>query len=98
MFSQRMGIARQGTRILNLNGERYRWVVAPDDEPGLAIVVEIAEGHGQRMVTWVDHGTIITPRLVARVVHRALNRGWTPKQRGTQVDYRIEGGPTMVQT
>ncbi|MET8651197.1 hypothetical protein [Nocardia aurea] len=55
--------------------------------------MEVAEGHGQRMVTWVDHGTIITPRLVARVIYRALNRGWTPKQRGTQVDYRIESRP-----
>ncbi|TQM29260.1 hypothetical protein [Nocardia bhagyanarayanae] len=93
-----MGIARRGTRILNLDGERYRWVVSPDDEPGLAIVVEIAEGHGQRMVTWVDHGTIITPRLVAMVIHRALHRGWTPNQRGTEVVYRIKGTPTPVQT
>ncbi|MGW6423256.1 hypothetical protein ACWF82_11330 [Nocardia sp. NPDC055053] len=91
-----MGIARRGTRILNLDGERYRWVVSPDDEPGLAIVVEVAEGHGQRMVTWMDHGTIITPRVVAGAIHRALRRGWTPRERGTEVVYRVRSESTAA--
>ncbi|WP_278261528.1 hypothetical protein [Nocardia sp. AG03] len=93
-----MGIARRGTRILHLDGECYRWVVSPDDEPGLGIVVEIAEGAGQRMVTWVEHGTVITPRVVAGAVHRALRRGWTPKQRGKEVVYRVEAGATGLGT
>ncbi|MFE3985807.1 hypothetical protein ACFXPR_15095 [Nocardia tengchongensis] len=85
-----MGLARTGTRILDVDGERFRWVVAPDDEPGLAIVVEIAEGQGQRMVTWVDHGTVITPGVVAEIIRKALRNGWTPKQRNRQITYRVQ--------
>ncbi|MFJ3877946.1 hypothetical protein ACIPW5_10845 [Streptomyces sp. NPDC090077] len=83
-----MGIAKKGTRTIVVDGERYRWVVAPDDEPGLGIVVQGEEG-GQRMVTWVEHGTVITPRLVADVIRRALERhGWTPRERGGQLTLR----------
>jgi len=73
-----MTLAKKGARLITVDGVRYRWVVAPNDEPGMAIVVERAEYPAQRMVTWVDHGAVITPRLVARVIQRALDQGWTP--------------------
>lgn len=85
-----MALARRGTRVIVVDGERLRWVVAPDDEPGLAIVVERAEGQGQRMVTWVEHGTIITPRLVAQIIRDALEYGWTPRELGRQITFRME--------
>ncbi|WP_405980952.1 hypothetical protein [Streptomyces sp. NBC_00158] len=84
-----MGIAEKGTRTIVVDGERYRWVVAADDEPGLGIVVVHAEADGQRMVTWVEHGTVIAPGLVAVVIRRALERyGWTPRERGKQLTLR----------
>ncbi|MFF2555485.1 hypothetical protein ACFVUS_31075 [Nocardia sp. NPDC058058] len=91
-----MGLARKGTRILDVDGEIFRWVVAPDDEPGLGIVVEIAEGQGQRMVTWVDHGTVITPGVVAEIVRKALHNGWTPQQAGRQITYRVEDAQFVI--
>lgn len=91
-----MTLARKGTRIIVVDGERFRWVVAPDDEPGLAIVVERADGHGQRMVTWAEHGTVIAPGLVARAVREALELGWTPHERGSQVTFRIEDGGALI--
>lgn len=73
-----------------MDGERFRWVVAPDDEPGLAVVVERADGHGRRMVTWVEHGTIIAPGLVAQIIRKALEHGWTPRETGEQLTFRVE--------
>ncbi|WP_055588045.1 hypothetical protein [Peterkaempfera griseoplana] len=84
-----MALARKGTRIAVVDGHRYRWVVAPDDEPGLAIVVEDADDGGRRMVTWVEHGTVITPALVAVAVRRARRLGWAPRQRGPQFVTRL---------
>ncbi|RSS37374.1 hypothetical protein EF912_34840 [Streptomyces sp. WAC07061] len=84
-----MGIAKKGTRAIVVDGERYRWVVAADDEPGLGIVVVHDQVDGQRMVTWVEHGTVIAPGLVAGVIRRALERhGWTPRERGRQLTLR----------
>ncbi|GLY82187.1 hypothetical protein Airi02_001190 [Actinoallomurus iriomotensis] len=83
-------LARRRTRIIVVDGERYRWVVAPDDEPGLAIVVERADGPGRRMVTWVEHGTVVAPGLVAWAIREALGQGWTPRERGRQVTFRVQ--------
>ncbi|SPE49772.1 hypothetical protein SNS2_1467 [Streptomyces netropsis] len=84
-----MGIAKQGTRTIVVDRDRYRWVVAPNDEPGLAIVVEHGEADGQRMVTWVEHGVVIAPGLVSAAIREALlHHGWAPRQRGKQLTLR----------
>jgi hypothetical protein len=38
-----MALAKKGTRLITDDEIQYGWVVAPNDEPGLAIVVENAE-------------------------------------------------------
>ncbi|MGW6918350.1 hypothetical protein ACWGB8_31730 [Kitasatospora sp. NPDC054939] len=88
-----MALAKKGTRVVVVDGERYRWVVAPDDEPGLAIVVQHEEAGGQRMVTWVEHGVVVAPGLVAGAIRDALlHHGWTPRLRGGQLTLRCPGG------
>lgn len=84
-----MAIARKGTRVIIVDGERYRWLVVPDDEPGLAIVVVHDEFDGQRLATWVEHGVVIAPGLVAGVIRSALRRhDWTPRERRAQLTLR----------
>lgn len=90
-----MSLARKGTRLMTVDGARYRWVVAADDEPGLGIVVESADSVGQRMVTWVEHGTTISPWLVREAVLHALSKGWHPQERGPELRFRFE--PPHVQ-
>ncbi|WP_375773089.1 MafI family immunity protein [Archangium gephyra] len=85
-----MGLAKKGTRLLTIEGARYRWVVAPNDEPGLGIVVEAADLAGQRMVTWVEHGTAISPWLVREAILHALSQGWSPRERGPERVFRWE--------
>ncbi|MER6473074.1 hypothetical protein [Streptomyces collinus] len=84
-----MSIAKKGTRMIVVDGDSYRWVVAPNDEPGLAIVVVHGEADGQRMVTWAEHGVVIAPGLVAAVIRQALlHHCWTPRERGKQLTLR----------
>ncbi|MFG2751973.1 hypothetical protein [Streptomyces xanthophaeus] len=84
-----MAIAKKGTRVVVVDGERYRWVVAPNDEPGVAIVVLHEEVDGQRMVTWVEHGVVVAPGLVAGAIREALlHHGWTPRLRHRQLTLR----------
>ncbi|HEX5746848.1 MAG TPA: hypothetical protein VFZ09_11445 [Archangium sp.] len=85
-----MGLAKKGTRLMTVEGARFRWVVAPGDEPGLGIVVEAADSPGQRMVTWVDHGTTISPWLVREAILHALAQGWSPRARGPERVFRLE--------
>ncbi|AFY94269.1 hypothetical protein [Chamaesiphon minutus] len=86
-----MAIAKKGTRLITVDDIEYRWIVQPDDEPGLGIVVECAENPGQRMITWVEHGNIISPWLVRKAILHALDRGWKPKQRGQELNFGFEG-------
>ena len=67
----------------------YRWTVSPDDEPGVAIVVELAEHPAQRLVSSVDHGITITPAMVADAITDGLAAGWTPSMRGTDFVRRV---------
>ncbi len=85
-----MSIARKGTRRIVVEGESYRWVVAPDDEPGLGIIVEREAGHGQRLLAWVEHGNTISPALVRKVILFALSRGWAPSERKKQMTFRLD--------
>ncbi|MEV6279269.1 hypothetical protein [Nocardia sp. NPDC051832] len=73
--------------MIDVDGVRYRWAVAAKLEPEMSIVAEIADGQGQRMVTVVGQETVVTPALVAQAIRAALKRGWTPRQRDTQVTY-----------
>jgi hypothetical protein len=85
-----MVLAKKGTRLMTVEGARYRWVVAPNDEPGLGIVVEAADSSGQRMVTWIDHGTTISPWLVREAILQALAHGWQPQVRGPERVFRLD--------
>jgi hypothetical protein len=86
-----MALAKKGTRLIRVDEVEYRWVVQPDDEPGMGIVVECADHPGQRMITWVEHGNIISPWLVRKAILHALDRGWNPRQRGQEIVSRFEG-------
>jgi hypothetical protein len=84
-----MTLREKGTRRITVDSCAYRWVVAPDDEPGLGIVVERFQNPGQRMVTWVDHGTVVSPGLVERAVRLALMNGWNPTSPGRELHFRL---------
>jgi ribosomal protein S18 acetylase RimI-like enzyme len=65
--------------------------VSPDDELDLGIVVECAEFPGEKMITWVDHGNVISPLLVRKIILHALSKGWQPQKLGQAIGSRLEG-------
>jgi hypothetical protein len=89
-----MTLARRGSRRIRINDEVYRWTLSADDEPGLGVVVEAADAPAQRMVTWFNHGCIITPAVVRHCVVAALADGWRPRERGPELRYRVRSGVT----
>lgn len=86
-----MTLRRKGTRQIIVDGIAYRWIVSPDDEPGLAIVVERAQSPGAKMIAWVEHGNIISPWLVRQAILHGLSKGWQPHQQGQGIGFRFEG-------
>jgi len=86
-----MSLAKKGTRGITVGGSRFRWRIAPNDLEGMAIVVEAAASPAQRMVTWVDHGNIISPWLVRHAIIQALCEGWHPQSRGPELTFRFRG-------
>lgn len=86
-----MTIPKKGTRKITVDGVVYRWIVSPDDEPGLGIVVECAEFPGEKLITWVEHGNVISPWLVRKTILHALSKGWQPKKPGQGIGFRLEG-------
>ena len=86
-----MTLAKKTARSITVNGQRFRWCVAPNDEPGMAIVVESASAQGQRMVTWVAHRNTISPWVVRQAIINALESGWHPQERGPELILGIRG-------
>lgn len=84
-----MTLARKGTRHILVESINYRWTVAPNDEPGVGIVAELAVLPAARLVSWVDHGTIIGPGLVRRAILDALSAGWRPNESGPDFIRRV---------
>ncbi|MBW4618917.1 MAG: GNAT family N-acetyltransferase [Cyanosarcina radialis HA8281-LM2] len=85
-----MTIPRKGTRQITVDGISYRWLVSPDDEPGLGIIVERAEFPANKVGALVEHGTIISPGLVRKVILHALSKGWQPQKSGQGMGFRFE--------
>jgi hypothetical protein len=86
-----MSLAKKDTRRITVNSHEFRWRVAPNDEPGMAIVIESAKAPAQRVVTWVEHGNIISPCLVRRAILNALEHGWHPQDKGPELVFRFDG-------
>ncbi len=84
-----MGIATKGSSVITVHDAKYRWVVSGNDG-FLDLVIETAEGHGQRLVIQLDYEMgQITPRFVRQLILTGLATGWTPSTRARQIYVRL---------
>jgi hypothetical protein len=96
-----MGLAKKGSRKINVENTEYRWTVSPDDG-FMVIVVEKRENPGQRLSVQIgydderSHSGVsvqrqkITPSLIRQVILKARSLGWTPTQRGKELCLRLQ--------
>ena len=94
-----MAMPKKGSRVLTIDGQRYRWVVSVHDN-AVNLVVEHADDVGQRLLAYfecrdlyvrADDGSwkfvsqqqSIRPSHVRRIISAAIKRGWEPQQKGT---------------
>ena len=91
-----MAIPKKGTRLITVDGERYRWVVIRDDEFCLKAIVELADSPKQRIVTHISSGDIVTPAEIERIIRAAVCQGWSPCAPGKQLEFRIIGNLTEM--
>ena len=84
-----MGIARKGSRSIEVADQRFRWVVSPDSDY-MVLVAELADEPGQRLEVQVKYShtdtnnqyVAITPSVVRCAIELALLEGWSPRARG----------------
>jgi hypothetical protein len=84
-----MGIPRKGSRALEVDGARFRYLikdgpVTPDplDREIHLTVQEDAEAPGRVLRVDMPYGHAVGPEVVKQLVRQALVAGWTPSDRG----------------
>jgi hypothetical protein len=99
-----MTLPKANSRAITVDGVRYRWLVtAVDERFTMRVLIELAEGQGQRLVLTRDNVyrtagvPAIVPRYVAAVVRHALALGWKPEAGGEfRLDAARLGAPRVL--
>lgn len=102
-----MALPRKGTRAIEVDGVRYRWLVRRKPtygqaigESGLTVAIERASPGATLLVeldehrpdAWLDPGAVsVTPRDVGAFVRVAIARGWDPASHGPTFVLRVSG-------
>lgn len=85
-----MALPSRKRRRIIVRDLTFHYTFGPNDEPGIAIVVQALNGSGCKLVAWAEHGNVLTPGVVVRVIELALNDGWNPQTSGPELPRRIE--------
>lgn len=81
-----MALRKKGSRTLVTDGVRYRWVVSPDSDYMVLVVID-DESSGQKLEVQMDYDDPfipqkhrqITPGLVVGCIEEGLQKGWQPR-------------------
>ncbi len=89
-----MTMPRKGTRLITVDGIRYRWLLSNRQSLCVAdcdIIVELADAPIGKLLTkpaaidrWFgdDYDYAVTPALIETGIRRALDNGWVPRHSG----------------
>lgn len=70
-----MALPRRARRIV-VDGVAYRWLWTWRDEFGLRVMIQTADGRGEKVEVVFEPGVSITPAGVADAIRRARADGW----------------------
>jgi hypothetical protein len=93
-----MALNRKHSRLIVVDGERYRWQVSTRPCPcrrcwgdDYQLTIQRADGSGQ-VISVTGSDVAATPRLVAEVIRAAQARGWTPQRSGSALRFGLVDG------
>jgi hypothetical protein len=79
-----MTIPRKGSRTLDIDGRKFRFMVKPVRDEDLSVTVqEDVEQPGRVMQFHWPEGHSVYPSDVAETVRDALKNGWDPSAKGS---------------
>jgi hypothetical protein len=84
-IEERVALRRKNTRLIVVDGVQYRWTVSPNEEAGPGVVIERAENPARRLVVRVNHGVIVSPGPVRKLIEIGRAAGWSPDTSGPDV-------------
>jgi hypothetical protein len=92
-----VGIPRKGSRSLDVDGRKFRFLVkethVPDhkDQKELAITVqEDADKPGRVCQLRLPYGFPVSPEWMRETVRMAMKDGWNPSDRGGPFTFAVE--------
>jgi hypothetical protein len=90
-----MTMPKRGSRLIEVDGARYRWAVSHRIDPRCA--ADLRSGHqyltvlveregapgalAQASVRLADRGAVVGPAVVAELIRHAVENGWRPLER-----------------
>jgi len=86
-----MGLAKKGSRVIDVNGIDYRWALSPDSGYNV-LIAQHAQANGAKLTVYItpDANALtpagntqmpITPSIVAGLITQALELGWPSTER-----------------
>lgn len=99
-----MALPKKKSRVISIDGEKYRWLVGPND--GFNVFVAQKEGIEGRIIEvqfdteinayWVEFPNvgnlnlkIIKPKDSEAIIRQALQSGWNPEEKGKPIRYKL---------
>jgi hypothetical protein len=77
-----MSLPKRGSRIVVVDGTRYRWVATGKGGPDAGFVAELADAPTGRLIGSVTRWAVVTPGAVARGIRAGRAGGWDPARPG----------------
>ncbi len=99
-----MAIRKKNSRLINCNGIKFRWTVAPGTH-FINFVAEGVESKGRKIEVLVESDInrfwtefphvsdlnlqVIMPKDAASFILKALEDGWNPEEKGKSIKYKL---------
>lgn len=100
-----MALSKKQSRIIHVACTEFRWTISPKPTY-LTLIVEWANGNGQRIETvidsdidrfWVEFPLVnqlnlntVMPKTVETIIIRALEFGWEPTKKGSVLKFKLD--------
>jgi hypothetical protein len=86
-----MAVSQKRSRPITIDGKGYRWKITVDSGYS-TLIVQAAEGAGQKLVVHGPVDLLLTPALVRNFIEQAMGKGWLPAKSGPEFRCHLLAG------